>query len=72
MPKTKVVNDKPTKNVDDKVALFSEKNLFWNEVGTLKIGYNIVSSEKADRWLQHKSVRLATPEEVAQAYGKTL
>jgi hypothetical protein len=70
MSKTKPVNEKPAKKVDDKVALYSEKNLFWNEVGSLKIGYNIVSAEKSERWLQHKAVRLATPEEVAHAYGK--
>ena len=53
----------------DQVALYSSNNLFWNEVGTLKIGYNIVSPEKAEKWLRHKSVRKATPEEVAKAYG---
>lgn len=58
------------KTKDETVALFSQRNLFWNEVGTLKVGYNIVSAEKSERWLQHKSVRLATPEEVAKAYGK--
>lgn len=54
---------------DEKVALYSSNNLFWNEVGTLKIGYNIVNKEHAEKWLRHKAVRLANPEEVAKAYG---
>jgi hypothetical protein len=52
------------------VALYSKSNLFWNEVGSLTVGYNIVTKEKSERWLQHRSVRLASPEEVAKAYGK--
>lgn len=70
MPKEKLVTDKPVKKINDNVALYSDKNLFWNEVGSLTIGYSIVSAENSERWLQHKSVRLATPEEVAKAYGK--
>jgi hypothetical protein len=56
--------------VNETVALFSSRNLHWNEVGSLTIGYNIVSSQDAKRWMQHTSVRLAKPEEVAKAYGK--
>ena len=58
------------KEVNETIALFSSKNLYWNEVGSLIIGYNIVSSENSEKWLQHKAVRLASPEEVAKAYGK--
>lgn len=53
-----------------KVALFSNKNLHWREVGELKMGYNIVTEDKAERWLSHNSVRKASPEEVASAYGR--
>ena len=56
--------------INETVALFSSRNLHWTEVGSLAIGYNIVSSEDSKRWMQHTSVRLATPEEVAKAYGK--
>lgn len=70
MPKAKAVTENTVKDTNDKVAVHSDKNLFWNEVGSLTIGYNIVTAEKSERWLQHKSVRLATPEEVAKAYGK--
>lgn len=56
--------------VNETVALFSSRNLHWTEVGSLTIGYNIVSSEDSKRWMQHTAVRLASPEEVAKAYGK--
>jgi outer membrane biosynthesis protein TonB len=52
-----------------KVALFSSKNLHI-EAESLKQGFNIVNEDKADKWLKHKAVRLANPEEVASAYGK--
>jgi hypothetical protein len=51
-------------------AVYSTRNIFWNGVGTLKIGYNIVTSNDAEKWLTHKAVRAASPEEVARHYGK--
>ena len=60
----------PKKTIDaDKVALFSTKNLHSSELGSIYQGYNIVDAKKADKWLAHKSVRKATPEEVAAAYA---
>ena len=61
---------KEEKENHETVALFSSRNLHWAEVGSLVIGYNIVTSDIAKRWMQHTAVRLATPEEVAKAYGK--
>jgi len=52
-----------------KVAVYSEKNLRWNMIGTLTPGYNIVTKEAAEKWLTLNSVREATPEEVADHYG---
>jgi hypothetical protein len=54
----------------EKVAIFSERNVFWNGVGEVVKGYNIVSKEVSEKWLTHKSVRIATPQEVAKHYGK--
>jgi hypothetical protein len=56
--------------IDNPVAVYSTKNLYKDGVGRLSTGYNIVSSKSADFWTTLKSVRLATPEEVARAYGK--
>lgn len=61
-----VVISKP----QEKVAIYSSKNLNWNGVGELAIGYNIVTKAQAEQWVTHKSVREATPEEVKRAYGK--
>ncbi len=54
----------------EKVAVHSSRNIFWNGVGELSKGYNIVTKEDADKWVKHKAVRTASPEEVKRAYGK--
>jgi hypothetical protein len=59
----------PEKMTPTKVAVYSEKNLRWNMIGTLTPGYNIVTKEAAEKWLTLNSVREATPEEVADHYG---
>ena len=64
-PKAEKV-DKPKQ----KVAIYSKGNIYWNGVGTLEKGYNIVTKEESVKWLTHRHVREATPEEVAKHYGK--
>jgi predicted transcriptional regulator len=59
--------DKPNKD-QEKVAVYSSKNLFKYGLGELKIGYNIVTKEASEFWETHQAVRIATPEEVANAY----
>ena len=62
-----------TKKIDkpkEKVAIYSKGNIHWSGVGTLEKGYNIVTKEESVKWLTHKNVRQATPEEVAKHYGK--
>jgi len=61
---------KITKPADEKVALFSKGNIFWNGVGEVLTGYNIVTKEVSEKWLTHSKVRIATPQEVAKHYGK--
>lgn len=51
------------------VAIYSERNLRWSNVGEISKGYNIVTKEQAEKWLTRKHVREATPEEVASEYG---
>ena len=65
-----VAEPKAKKTVEDKVALFSERNIFWNGVGEVVKGYNIVTKEVSEKWLTHSKVRIATPQEVAKHYGK--
>ena len=58
-------------DMTDKVALYSTRNIHWgNGVGSLKVGYNIVSKEASEKMVTHKAVRIASPEEVASYYGK--
>ena len=66
-PKVETKVSKP-KN-DDTVAVFAEGNIYQAKWGELSKGYNIIKKEAADYWLAHRTVRLATPEEVAKHYG---
>jgi len=54
---------------DNKVAIFSTKNVTWSGVGKVYRGYNIVSADAAEKWATRSHVRIATPEEVAREYG---
>ena len=66
-----VAEIKEVVDMTDKVALYSTRNIHWgSEVGALKVGYNIVSKEASEKWLTHRLVRTASPEEVASYYGK--
>lgn len=59
-----------TKKKEKDSAVYSTRNIYWSGVGTLSIGYNILTKEDADKWLTRKSVRIASAEEVARHYGK--
>ena len=63
-----VKKEEPKK--EEKVALWSSKNIRWTGTGTLAKGYNIVTKEAADKWLKKQGIRKATPEEIATYYGK--
>jgi hypothetical protein len=54
----------------EKVALYSTRNIHWNGLGNLSVGYNIVSKEASEQMITHKCVRIASPQEVASYYGK--
>ena len=54
---------------EDKVAIYSERNVTWEGVGKIYRGFNIVTKAAADNWVQRPYVRLATPAEVAKEYG---
>jgi hypothetical protein len=57
-------------STEEKIALFSTRNVTWPEVGKVYRGYNIVSKKVADQWLTRDHIRVATAEEVAKAFGK--
>lgn len=54
----------------EKIALHSTKNVYWDGLGEIKKGYNIVRKDRAEKWLTRSHVRVATPEEVAKEFGK--
>lgn len=52
------------------VAVYSEGKLVHPALGRLVKGYNVVTPETAEEWIRvSNKVRMATPEEVALAYG---
>lgn len=61
-----------TSNKTDKQALFSKRNLHWQDVGSLHVGYNIVTSESATKWLEKHGdkVREATVEEIVRELNR--
>jgi hypothetical protein len=59
-------NTKP----QEKVAIYSTKNLHWLNVGVLQRGYNIVTKDQSEKWLTRKEIRIATPDELSSYYGK--
>lgn len=62
--------EKSESDDSEKIALWSDKNIRWSDVGTLTKGYNIVTKEAAEKWLTKAGIREATPEEVATYYSK--
>lgn len=67
--KKKPAAPKIQKPETDKVALFSEKNIYWEGVGRISKGYNILEADIAEKWLGRSYIRLATPEEIKQEFG---
>jgi hypothetical protein len=67
-----ITSNKPGPEKDPsvgKVAVFSERELYWAGVGRVTLGYNFVTKEAAEKWVTHRAVREATPEEVANHFG---
>ena len=69
-PKNKEAKESSKPKKSNEVALYAVRNLHWSGVGSLEAGYNIVSKEESEKWLTHKAVRVASPEEVATYFGK--
>ena len=54
---------------NETVAIYSERNVNWRDVGKISKGYNVVSVEAAKSWLTRSYIREATPEEIAREFG---
>lgn len=68
--KPKPAAKKTVVSKEETVAIHSSRNVTWQGVGKVYSGYNIVTKDQADKWLTRSHVRLATPQEVAQEFGK--
>lgn len=52
----------------EKIAVYSSRNIFWDKVGSLSRGYSFITREEANMWKRLRGVREATPEEVASHF----
>lgn len=59
----------PTPGKPEKVALYVNHPVYWPDMGRLNKGYTLVNAHVADQWVSRGWARLATPEEVAKAFG---
>lgn len=55
---------------ETKTIVYSDGNISWPGVGTLKVGFNVVTNEAAAQWTTLKRVREASVEEVKEFYGR--
>jgi hypothetical protein len=62
-------NNKPVDLPPNKVAIFSNRNVYADGYGKIQIGYNIVGNRHAEFWLQQQGIRLATPQELMEAFA---
>ena len=67
-PEPRTVEKAPEDSVE-KIAIYSTKNVNWDNVGKVYKGYNIVTKDALDKWLTRPHIRIATPEEVKKAFG---
>ena len=63
-------SNKVISSEEEKVAIYSSKNVSWAGVGKVIKGYNIVTQSVSEKWLKRDHIRIATPEEVARDFGK--
>jgi hypothetical protein len=52
-----------------KVAIVSERNITWQEVGKVYRGLNLVDEDAAQKWLTRSSIRLATEKEIHKEFN---
>ena len=68
-PKVEAVPAGESAVMANKVAVYSTRNLYADGFGKINVGYNIIPNKYVDFWVKQKGVRLATPEEVAEAFA---
>lgn len=59
----------PVESTTTKVAVYSTRNLYADGFGKINVGYNIIAKKHVDFWTAQRGIRLATPDEVAEAFA---
>lgn len=59
----------PVESTTTKVAVYSTRNLYADGFGKINVGYNIIPKKHVDFWTAQRGIRLATPDEVAEAFA---
>lgn len=59
----------PAESTTTKVAVFSTRNVYAEGFGKINVGYNIIPKKHVDFWTAQRGIRLATPDEVAEAFA---
>ena len=67
--KAKVEKVEIPESTTTKVALYSTRNVYADGFGKINVGYNIVPKKYSEFWLAQRGIRLATPDEVAEAFA---
>lgn len=67
--KAKVEKVEVPESTTTKVALYSTRNVYADGFGKINVGYNIVPKKYVEFWLAQRGIRLATPDEVAEAFA---
>lgn len=62
---------KPSARKEKEVTyLWSDRSLYWNGVGNLSKGFNVVLKASEDKWLSKGGVRKATQDEINKEHGR--
>lgn len=59
----------PVESTTTKVAVYSTRNVYADGFGKINVGYNIIPKKHVDFWTAQRGIRLATPDEVAEAFA---
>lgn len=59
----------PAESTTTKVAVYSTRNVYADGFGKINVGYNIIPKKHVDFWTAQRGIRLATPDEVAEAFA---
>ncbi len=69
-PVKKPASKSSTRKEKEVTYLWSDRSLYWNGVGNLSKGFNVVLKANEDKWLSKGGVRKATQDEINKEHGR--